>query len=166
MDNAALIERLNELGREVRTLHPLINHGGCCVYAALVGRELKRMGIESWGVVITDMFNPARNIDEVRKNIPPKLVKYGYRWNREGVVFAHIVLKFKLGGKRYIYDTSGVRYEDIVEMPFGFELCPGLLPVEDLEALAGVASNWNSDFDRREIPDVKGAVYAYLGSVS
>ena len=62
-----LIESLNTLGQRINRWYPEINHGGCCVYASLIGEELRKRGVEVR--VIVAAWGAKTNLDKVR----PKL---------------------------------------------------------------------------------------------
>jgi hypothetical protein len=107
-----LVRTLNSLGREVNSKWPRINRGGCCVYAALVGRELLDRGYPVTGV--TASFCQYNNsVEQARTNLKKKNPRRrrpptATMWQGERVDFGHVVLKLRVRGESRHYDSNGV----------------------------------------------------------
>jgi len=84
---------LRKLGRHVQEdiTGGCLNYGGCAVYAALVGRELQRLGVPV-GVVVNGYGGA--NLDEVRLKVTD--VGDKGQWNDNGVYFNHVGLEYAI----------------------------------------------------------------------
>lgn len=60
-----IIKKLRKVGSSVVSEIPLINHGGCCVYAAKVGKELEKLGYDV-RVVFRKTGNVKKNNPEIK----------------------------------------------------------------------------------------------------
>lgn len=157
-----ILKRLVDLGQTVNQHYPKINHGGCCVYAALVARALKDRGIESRGIAASCMTKDwytgkVKDLDPVRKKITNNTCA---EWNENDVYFGHVGIEFKYRGRYRHYDSNGLH----MRMPAlsGLTIYKGRLTLEEMESLAATRDGWNSTFDRKHIPDVKRMVEDYL----
>ena len=144
---------LRKLGRHVQEdiTGGYLNYGGCAVYAALVGRELQRLGVPV-GVVVNGYGGA--NLDEVRLKVTD--VGDKGQWNDNGVYFNHVGLEYAINGHAYHCDSeylSRARHHPQLN-----RLYPGRLAVDEAEALADDPIGWNRCFDRRLIPEIKEAV--------
>jgi len=157
-----LKKKLLKVGKDAQKVaQGEINFGGCCVYAALVARELIARGHPARGVVYAGLFDDnSANLDEVRNELrEPKTVR---AWNKRGVVFNHVAIETEIGDETVVFDSDGFR------QPRG-DMYAGRLTVEELEALAGLGPNetethrgWNSTFDRDLIPDLRETVQRHF----
>lgn len=156
----SLIKKLNQTGIAVSRKYPYINHGGCCVYAALVAEALLMHNIQSLGIVAAwdaEYFNKHNTIDNVRRYVKHNVL---WRWQDHGVSFSHIGLEFEIGGKLLHYDTNGVKnasntFDEI-------EIYKGRLQIDDMRQLARKAAGWNDSFNRRHIPAIRKIVHDHL----
>lgn len=163
MKQPTLKAKLQALGAAVNELtDDDVNYGGCCVYAALVGRELEKLGIPARGVVCS--YGPG-NVDEARNNV--KSVEDTRAWNRAGIYFNHVGLEAKIGGRYYLIDTDRMNPAGEKRLGRGRNpICEGRLSVDELEKLAGIGHDnetefkdgWNSRFDRDYIPAMREVV--------
>lgn len=153
-----ITEKLNHLGEVVYSRWPYINHGGCCVYAALVAEELVKHNIDSVGIVAAyDAAGTAKSIDTIRSNIRKNTVD---EWQSNGVSFNHVGLEFKIKGRKKHYDTRGV-----VKAALRFDSMPiykGRLKLDDMKKLASRRAGWNSSFNRRNIPALRQLIKEHL----
>jgi len=101
-----------------------LNFGGCCVYAALVARELVKRGHPARGVAYAGFFGDNHaNLDEVRNKLrDPKSV---WAWNKRGVNFSHVAVEAEIGGEIVVFDSDGFR-------PSTPDMYEGRLTVEEL----------------------------------
>lgn len=152
--------KLNDLGAEVYREFPSINSGGCCVFAAAVANELKHHGIPVSGIVSAwDADEGSHNINDVRKKIPTNTVRH---WNARGIQFYHVGIEFTIGKIKYHYDTTGVKKASntLDDMP----IYNGRLELYELRALAGKKKGWNSNFNRRCIPQLRALIKQRLAN--
>lgn len=136
-----------------------LNYGGCCVFAAIVGRQLQGLGI-TVGAVVRG-WGARSNVRDVRANI--REVEDGGQWNSNGIHFNHVGLEYVINGRAYHYDSEALTGAD--RHPKLQDPYPGRLTVEEVEALASRPSNWNRSFDRALIPRLEAAVVEAFGSL-
>ena len=156
-----IIDKLNKLGKEVLRRYPYINHGGCCVYAAMIVEALHKHKINASGIVASwsaEYLNRSGvTIDKVREGIKKNTHA---EWNNNGVNFSHVGVEFEHQGlirtvKKH-YDTAGVRRagKELDDMP----IYKGRLTLTELKELGGTKHGWNDTFDRTQIPELRKLV--------
>jgi hypothetical protein len=148
-----LPEILDKLGRDVTARYPYINHGGCCVYAAIVAQALQAHRVNAKGIVVSWFASKWIHIDKVRNNLKRKDV---HEWQENDVNFSHVGLEFRYRGKVYHYDSNGIHPK--AKQLDGMEIYPGRLLVEEMVQLAESPEGWNSSFNRRYIPTIRRMV--------
>ena len=138
---------------------PNINQGGCCVFAALLGQQLERMGIAAWGVAAANeaWADAASDPEDVRPQLhnPFSITE----WSAHGTAFYHVLLRFKLDGKLYQCDSTGITpaLRKLRGRPYVVKR--GSFSVPELVAFANDAGYWNEAFSRkRGIPLIKLAI--------
>jgi hypothetical protein len=143
-----LLDTLNLLGVKVAARYPNLNQGGCCVYAALVARELSNRMIPVKGLITT--FDPGSlSLDVVRQRVNNNSL---FEWKENSVSFYHVGLEFTLEKKTFRYDSNGVvssRARLLDCLPY-----KGRLTVNELEDLAD-DNDWNRCFNRQNIPAIR-----------
>ena len=159
-----IVAKLNQLGIEVKRRYPNINNGGCCVYAAMITAALKKHNIEAKGIVASHgagrpgwMKKDIATINKARKNIQKNTI---YEWQTNGISFAHVGVEFKVDGVKRHYDTEGVHKagKQLDSMP----IYAGRMEYVELRALAGKKDGWNTQFNRRHIPELRRLVKSHL----
>ena len=150
----SIIKKLRKVGSSVYGDVPTINYGGCCVYAAKVGKELQKMGYD-----VRVVFRKTGN---VKKNNPE--IKCPLLAEEEiGVDFYHVGLAVKSGGKWYTHDAEATHKGLKV---FGEDRLPvakTYLTVEQAESFASYRHFWNTTYPRREGAKViKSAIRKHL----
>lgn len=159
-----VIEQLNEAASRVENAIPNINSGGCGVYAAIVGRRLKkeygispRVKIASW--------SEAPSIEAVVRRFYASKLRTLQDVNRRlGFTVEHALLVFKLDSRLWIHDATGTEEYEPEHYtrwnPSGFdvEFVPGTAPLRWISAIARYRYGWNTSFDRREIPFIRQTV--------
>lgn len=154
-----LLSALDLLGIRANNRFPYLNNGGCCVYAANVGKELRKFGIDVEGVVSSKRagLKSAESISNVR----PKLKEFTLReWEEQGICFSHIGIEFKYKGKLWYHDSNGTQESsDIVG---DYPIYIGRLRLVEMALLSIVAEGWNEAFNRREIPKLKKLIESVL----
>ena len=153
-----LIESLNTLGQRINRWYPEINEGGCCVYASLIGEELRKRGIEVR--IIVAAWGANKNLDKVR----PRLMKTDRKveWNDNDVYFNHVGVEFRHKGKTFHYDSNGVNPKS--KKLKSYVVYPGRLSVDEAKLLAAEPEGWNDSFGRSKIPSLKRHVRSYLAA--
>lgn len=160
-----IIDKLNDLGKEVLRRYPDINYGGCCVYAAMIVAALHKHKIKAQGIVASweaeSLNNAGMSIDAVRGNMVNKTHD---EWNSNGVAFSHVGVEFEYKGRvrtvKKHYDTHGVH--SAKKVLDNYPIYNGRLTLEELRILAGTKKGWNSCFDRKDIPAIRKLVKAHL----
>ena len=162
---------LNKLGDEADRRFELLNHGGCCVFAALVARALDDKGYPVQGVAFSwNAGTPSgkeKNIDELRPYLAGRHVK---AWNDLGIRFGHVGIEFYDGVDIHRYDSNGVADKD-ADLE-GDPAWRGSLSIEELEYLAaddGKAQGmqaWNDAFDRNHIPTLRQLVAKHFKNIA
>ena len=154
----SIIRKLNKLGKEVIKKYPYLNHGGCCVYAALVAEALLLHKINCNGIVASDRVKRTdATIDTARQNVKRNAL---HEWQDNGISFSHIGLEFEHNGVKRHYDTNGVK-----RAGKSFDYMPiyqGRLNIVELQKLAGRKAGWNESFNRRYISAIRRIVQEHL----
>ena len=147
-----LRDQLNSLGREVFYRFRRINYGGCCVYATMIVRELQRRNIECGGIATGGNNNfGLPNIDKVRKKIKKHTAS---EWSNNGISLNHVAVEFVINGKKYHYDTTGVRLAG--SHLHGNLVYKGRFTFAEMQAMSKQGKNcWNNMFDRKNIPAIR-----------
>lgn len=153
-----LNETLDALGRRINRWYPEINEGGCCVYASLIGEELRKRGIEVR--IIVAAWGANKNLDKVRTKLNNANRKV--EWNDNDVYFNHVGVEFKYKGRTYHYDSDGVKPKS--KKLKSFMVYPGRLSVDEATLLAAEPEGWNDSFERRKIPTLKRHIRSYLAA--
>lgn len=152
IDFVTLRDTLDHLARMTKRKFPTINHGGCAVYAHLVGRQLGKLGIPYCGIV-GDWCQ--HDLDNARNNI--RNPRHKYEWNSAGVDFGHVGIEFFYNEKPYWYESDyGVKTPD--QGFCGLDVANGRLMPMELRGIALEAKGWNWSFDRRQIPRVRSLI--------
>lgn len=151
MNYAKLIRVLNTLATDLDATFEHINHGGCGATAALVGAHLERMGL------VCDVATP--DYGEVPGRVRNKVYDRSdvEEWDRNGVSRSHLVVRFKIGPTVKLWDSdNGVFNEHSPWCLTSKHMGLGLSVREcDWISNLNVEGNWNSTFDRDQLPDMK-----------
>jgi hypothetical protein len=153
-----LIDSLNVLGRRINRWYPEINHGGCCVYASIIGEELRRRNIDVR--IIVASYSAKVNLDKVRTKLGNTNRKED--WNGRSVYFTHVGVEFVYKGKTFHYDSDGVtrKGKNLKE----WRIYPGRLSVDEAKGLADEPVGWNESFNRNKIPSLRRHVRRFMGA--
>ena len=135
--------------------HPSINWGGCCVFAGIIGRHLKKLGDVKVRVVQMP-FRAGRNsnIDEVREKLSSNSDIMD--WYAAGVEFFHVLIEFSHRKKIYYIDSEGIRTS------IQATLLEGALTIAEARFLGAKKRGWNPTFKRTEIPIIRKKVNEYF----
>ena len=98
------IAELEKFAKKVIKKYPYINSGGCCVFAALIGKYLEKH-VTAVRVRVRNawMREGSRNLDTIRNKITENTLR---QWNRNGVDFTHVMVEFDYRGRTYLYDAT------------------------------------------------------------
>lgn len=146
--DSVMLKQLKEIGEKVTQAYPMINNGGCCVFAALIARQLDK----HVPVRIRACNRGARkhNLDDIRKNIVENTAS---EWEKNGVTLYHVIVEFDYKGKTYHYDSTKLNEaEDKFDR---IPVYPGHFSLEEAEVFADDQYGWNHMFDRSDIPKIK-----------
>jgi hypothetical protein len=146
-----LIKRLNGLSNRVLNLSPYINSGGCCVFAALVGARLEKIGKEV-AIKVGSGDGRAQPLDYYRKQVSSNRPT---EWNNAGLYFGHIVVEFFHDDDLYHYDATGMHFADGKTYDGSYPIADGSLTVAEAAEMASDPRGWNYAFDRKDIPDIE-----------
>jgi hypothetical protein len=156
LDSKELRKRLRHLGKEANHRFPYLNNGGCCVFAAAVAGELKRLKVEH-EVIVPKPYDGTDDLDEIRQRVDN--VNNKSSWNNAGIYFSHVAVRAKLGGRWHTYDSDSLRRS---KYEFGDAPCytaaKGGMTAKEAKALADERHGWNSMFDRRDVAPVRKLV--------
>jgi hypothetical protein len=158
-ENMDLLYVLDTLGQRINRWYESINAGGCCVYAAIIGAELEKRGIETR--IIVAAYGAKNNIEEVKN----KLKNPGnmQEWEDNNVWFNHVGVEFKYNDIWYHYDSDGTHRKRA--MLKEFKIYPGRLAPAEAWTVACDENGWNDSFNRRQIPSLKRHVKKYLATM-
>lgn len=131
-----------------------INSGGCCVFAALVGKALKAHDADIQTRFIV-FGNANCNLDKVRQDINDNSV---FEWENNGVHFSHVVVEFKYKNRWYTCDARrGVMLSNADNSYNCRGKSKGRLSLLEANALAA-DDDWNPAFHRSLIPRLEQVV--------
>lgn len=153
LSSETLRVRLESLGLVAVALGGL-KAGGCCVYAAIVGIELAKLGIPVCGVIASDIA--PGTLDQLR----PAENFSVHAWNATGLRIDHVGLEVELDGELWLVDAGGVVPQTagayLGRAP-DCPLVPGYLSLEEVVRLSldDSPGAWVEDFDRRNIPALR-----------
>ncbi len=141
-----------DLCSEIDNSVEYLNHGGCGVFAFLVGSRLEKFDNCAVKVRVVDFYGEFTG--NIEKAIPSDFSDIR-NWEKNGVAFNHIVLEVKLKHlKPFFLDSHGIyESEKIVE---------GSIPVGFIQYIVQASKGWNSAFNRRQIPTIMRKVKQFF----
>lgn len=143
-NNRTLLEKLRDLGTNAeKVTDGYLNYGGCCVFAAIVGERLEKLGYIVEGKSYGDFDDVEQAFNEVKEG--------------DYHSFFHVFLHVIVDGRRYVFDSDTCRLASSqFAAPNAFQSAAhGSLTVAQLKELAGKRSLWNSDFPRHTVPKLR-----------
>ena len=149
-----IIQFLDELGTDIDSSFDYIDYGGCCVYAAIVGKELINRGFNVEFVVADSNVEKGMNLNKIRNQVTNNSIQ---EWNHNGVYFGHVFIELSYKNKRYFWDSSGVSKASNKDPTCGLSVIPGRLNLEEVTYLARSSNGegWNKRFKRTQIPNMR-----------
>lgn len=136
-----------EILKVCKTVHESVeylNHGGCGVFAFLLGSTLNQFENCQVKVKVVDYYGNFHK--RVEFAVPEDFTNVD-NWTKNGLNFNHIILEVKLKYcKPFYLDSTGVyQHEGILV---------GSLDLIHIEAISKVNRGWNSTFNRKQIPKI------------
>jgi hypothetical protein len=158
-----LIPILNTLAVELTSKYDLINFGGCCWVAGVVGTYLEAIrGVtDITATVVNPEFSYA--VDEVRGYIATNTVA---DWNSNGLYFNHILVRFCWRGRYYWFDTDSGCISTMDQSCdfYDNEECGDLFISEAMElGMDTTHGSWNTRFDRYQLSGMADMIKFKLG---
>lgn len=157
---------LLSIQHDVGNMIPDLNNGGCGVFAALILKELTRIGIKA-EVISNTKKGGSAPLDIVDK---VKTIKKGEKrcdvWDDYGLDRTHLAVRFKSGGLTYTYDSEALllgsrKYGLHGHFKCNYAFGKGL-NLKQASALARDKGGWNRAFDRAYVPLVRSIVRKYF----
>lgn len=158
MKKSALKQRFKDFTSSFSEANPLINYGGCGVFAAEMAKDLIDKGFDVDIRLVLDPYD-AMHFDNVGAMFD-RIERAGgdpgdmYEWE---VAPYHVVLEVKGHGVHGILDAEGFenvrgyRYDDRA-------MVKGSVPLDIMERLAKSRDMWNPTFPRKTIPNVRRSI--------
>ena len=148
-----------------------INRGGCGVMAGIVGEILEFLGVPVEVVTFSHHgCSPAKARERLYWNIENDVRWDASAWDSAGVNRSHLAVRFMLGRDMYTWDSDGLiksgKYfgrDDCGEpthyakYPFGEGMT-----VAECAYISSCEQDWNSTFNRRQIPQMREIAYQHL----
>lgn len=148
MDYAAIEACLTKIGEEVERKIRSVNCGGCGVYAVELAKRLESIGVKNYRIRAygdTDKVN----ITKVEKTVFNSALPTNREdWNENGIQFHHVKLQFN----NKLWDSEESVPVRKAKSWHWATLQQGYITRKALELLTAIPSNWNSWFDRKQIP--------------
>lgn len=152
-----IVRALNRACFTIANEYPTINCGGCAVFAVELNRRLMVNGITDGRLRVYDFSLRTNPLYEKITDAEAELRSYEanlgdvLNWNDAGVYFDHVVLEWN----GTAWDAEGpVKFPDADEW-MGSPIHGGELAHHVVDSLASRPANWNSSFDREDIPYIQ-----------
>ncbi len=151
MKHSDLVAALNTLAGDLSGEFEAINWGGCGAMAAMVGKHLERMGL------VCDVATPeyAEPAGRVRN-------KVGDRgdvtmWDSNGISRGHVAIRFRLGPVVKLWDSDHGVVDSLKRWSLSSKTMGQGLSVQECDWISNtnVEGNWNSSFDRDQLPGMQ-----------
>lgn len=158
MTKSQLRKRFKEFTASFIEANPLINYGGCGVFAAEMAKDLTAKGFDATIRVIADPLD-AEGFDSLQAMFQRIEGNGGstadlYEWE---LAPYHVVLEVKGHGIHGILDAE--RFAPVRGYEYnGRTMVDGYVPLEIMDDAANYSDMWNSTFPRKTIPKVREAI--------
>ena len=142
-----------------------INCGGCAVYAVELAKRLDAIGITNYKIRTYGYSGSEKtNVSTVeRKVFNTNLPKYTEDWGDNGVYFSHVRLEWN--GK--VWDAEGATSSRKAgEWNYCYYRQRGHISRKAIEKLLPLQCNWNSMFNRRQVPKLKRIMDKWFGEAN
>lgn len=162
MDKITFIEQhlnpfLENLGNEANKQVDNINHGGCCVYASIVGDNLKKffpflnVNIK----VATDpwFFDSHKNIDDIRNKRQMRQITSVRGWQTVGKIdFGHVFIEICYENTiSFLCDSTLVERNNNNIFFDNMFIYKGSFSIEEAKKFSNEEDFWNERFNREYI---------------
>ena len=172
MNKTRKILRIMEtMGRDMLGVTPYVNYGGCGIVAAMVGREMQKLGFEVDVVTPTNKSSKTSIPAVVRNKLKKKKKDRNDAmvWSSNGLSRAHLALRFKIGKRLYTWDTDVLhrdgKYFGDVAYYCGYRFGRGLT-VRETSAMCVQKLGWNETFPRDQIPELRKIVKDHMEHIN
>lgn len=155
----SVLRLIKTIGKDIESRYEDVNWGGCGVVALHLGRQLEGLGIDCEVVVMSR--------EEVSTDDVLQYKEENGSASFQGMAdefcfdYNHILIKFKSRGRTYLADSEGVypSFSEAVEA-FGADQRYEVYGVglDDLEQEVKVKGNWNTRFQRKQIPGIRATI--------
>lgn len=158
MKKSELKARFEEFTGAFFAANPLINHGGCGVFAAEMAKDLTAKGFDAKIRVVPQPWD-AEGFDDMQAMFQ-RIERNGgdiedlYEWE---ITPYHVVVEVKGHGVHGVLDAEG--FEKVQGYRYnGRPMAEGYVPIEVMNYAAKHSDIWNPTFPRRTIPRVRRAI--------
>jgi hypothetical protein len=143
MDHRNIRRRLRKLAHKAHSQFPMMNFGGCCVFAAAVASELERHGVKHEVITSGHSYMDLNELRPERNTVEA--------WNSMGVGFGHVGVRLKLKGQWFTYDSErplvpGKREFGRTSWDEPWQAARGGLTAAEATELASESNSWNREF--------------------
>lgn len=167
----SVLRLIKTIGKDIESRYERVNSGGCGVVALHLGRQLEGIGVDCEVVVMSR--------EEVSTDDVLQYKEENGSASFEGMAdefcfdYNHILIKFKSRGRTYLADSEGVypsfdravnyftkNSSNNVRYPvYGISL-------DDLEKEVKNKDNWNTSFNRKQIPGIRATIAKHFRQYS
>lgn len=137
-----------------------INWGGCGVFAVALIERMLNAGIpkDEISLVVYGYNGNRINLNDVETELDEhKINKYDlHTWNDAGVNFGHVMV----GWNDHVFDCemSPDSIENNQTWEYGYSMYSGSIGLEVMRELAYNGTDWNTVFDRTQIPKIENII--------
>lgn len=158
MTKGQLRKRFKEFTASFSEANPLINYGGCGVFAAEMARDLTAKGFDATIRVIANPWE-TEGFDNMQAMF--SRIENNGGWSDDLLDWEltpyHVVLEVKGYGIHGILDAE--RFAPVRGYEYnGRTMVDGYVPLEIMEEAAKSSTMWNPTFPRKTIPKVRKAI--------
>ena len=161
--NKHLLAALREIRRDLE-IYPLINRGGCAIFAAIITDVLLKNGIPAEVVTVGPAYDDEieeASPKQVRERLKGKL-HHVTKWDELGLQRDHLGVRFRWRGRLYTFDSDALRKSgqylgieyDCIHYPFGHGAT-----VQETLLFHRYVDGWNDRFNRRHVPHIRAIIY-------
>lgn len=145
-----MLQTINNFTASVNAQFPLLNKGGCGVFAVHMAKRLQHLVPTKIVMANYDMVN----IDQIRTRMknPCNMTE----WYTSNVHFVHLIVEIEVGGKSYHIDSEGVR--EATNNWYGYPIVSGSFTIDEVSQFVSQQNGWNTRFPRTQIPQIKRRV--------
>ncbi len=139
-----------QLSKDLKNQHPMLNRGGCGVFAALAGLRLSRY----MPVRLRVISGINADVSDARKHLKANSMD---GWEDVGVHINHVALEVVIDGVILLVDSTWFTPCD-----HNRKILEGSLSINEGLELAHNPEGWNKDFPRESIPALEALLDKHL----